>query len=75
MVRKLVDGCYSNPYGFDFKEFHINKCNISENEHLFVNEINHGERVNFTDGKSSSFKLVIYDGLIYLMYPPYQVHI
>ena len=67
MDKELINSCYENEYGFDLKQFHIDKCRISEDEQSLVYEINKAERCIFSDNISAKFELIIYDNLVYLL--------
>ena len=73
MNIKLIEECYDNKYNIDLKTLHYNKLFNSYNE-LNEKQIQYNRdnvhRLNniiFDDGISTSFEIVVYNNLLYLL--------
>ncbi|GEM_PF-1261355 len=67
MTSQIINDCYINHYGIDLRKYHKEICTLQENEQALIENINKNHRITFSDGISSSFRLVIYNNLIYLL--------
>lgn len=67
MNPHLIDSCYENNFGLNLKTYHQKICQVKTSEALLIQELNKENRLIFQDGISSTFKLQIYNDLVYLI--------
>jgi hypothetical protein len=63
----LINNCYQNSFGIDLEKYHINTCEVNKRTEHLLFEINKSKRIIFSDHISSSFKLILYNRLVYLI--------